>query len=94
MARDSKGRFVKGGDPDRHVFTDAECKAGHEALVRKMPAESYNLRRKQAFRVITKTDCARKGDPVPVYPEKIVFGINESERDKKNWLKNGTKEGG
>lgn len=80
MARDSRGRFLKGEDPDRHIFTIQECKEGRQALIRKMPAKSWSLSRSQAHRVAEKTNCLRLGLPAPEYPKKTVF---ESAADRK-----------
>lgn len=101
MARDEKGRFIKGSDPDRykppkgvqpkHKFTTQECKDGYLALIRKMPAQSWSLSVSQAHRVVTKTLYIRDGLTPPTYPEKVVFGVNKSDKKRENWIRHGTK---
>lgn len=69
--RDEKGRFVKGYDPDRYVFTKEDCKAGFQSLCDRMSGAGSLYQRAQAVRFLYWRDSVRFSNP-DLVPQKAI----------------------
>ncbi len=53
MARDTNGRFKKGHDSSRHVFTKAECQAGFWAALESIVTRHPEWKHKSGDHIVT-----------------------------------------
>jgi hypothetical protein len=90
MARNARGQFLPGPDPDRYQFTKEECKAAYEAAVEAIRkdlghAGDYTARRVLAKRM-NRTEARRYGlpEPPPACARPQMDGQDRKGRDYRN----------